>query len=59
MVVLAVKAVKSTGMVENGQISVTVLSAPGNRIFGISAARAPRTDKITHTVGGKGIMIRI
>jgi hypothetical protein len=46
-------------MVEYGQIFVAVLSAPGNRKFGISAARAARADKIAHAVGGKGIMIRI
>lgn len=57
MVVLTVQTIKPAGMIEYGQILITVFSAFGSRISGISAARTSRADKIPHTVGGKGIII--
>jgi hypothetical protein len=57
MVVLTVKTIKPAGMIEYGQILITVFSAFDSRIFGISAARTSRADKVPHTVGRKGIII--
>lgn len=57
MVVLTVQTIKPAGMIEYGQILITVFRAIGSRISGISAARTSRADKIPHTVGGKGIII--
>jgi len=44
-------------MIEYGQILITVFRALDSRISGISAARTSRADKVSHTVGGKGIII--
>ena len=57
MVVLTIQTIKSAGVIEYGQILITVFRAIGSRISGISAARTSRADKIPHTVGGKGIII--
>lgn len=57
MVVLTVQTIKPAGMIEDSQILITVFRAVDSRISGISAARTSRTDKIPHTVGGKGIVI--
>jgi hypothetical protein len=57
MVVLTIQTIKPASMIKYGQILITVFSAFGSRIFGISAARTSRADKVPHTVGGKGIII--
>jgi hypothetical protein len=57
MEVLTVQTIKPAGMIKYGQIFITVFRAFGSRISGISAARTSRADKISHTVGGKGIII--
>ena len=57
MVVLTIQTIKPACMIKYGQILITVFRAFGSRIFGISAARTSRADKISHTVGGKGIII--
>ena len=57
--VLAVEAVKGTGMVKHRQIAVADFRSPGDRILRISAAGTGRADKITHTVGGQRIKIKV
>jgi len=57
MVVLTVKTIKPAGMIKYGQILITVFRAFGSRISGISAACSSRTDKVSHTVSGKGVII--
>jgi len=57
MVVLTVQTIKPAGMIEYGQIPITVFRAFGSGIYRISAARTSRADKVPHTVGGKGIII--
>ncbi len=57
MEVLTVQTIKPAGMIKYGQIFITVFRAFGSRISGISAARTSRADKVSHTVGGKGIII--
>jgi hypothetical protein len=57
VVVLTIQTIKPAGLVEYGQILITVFRAFGSRISGIPAARTSRADKVPHTVGGKGIII--
>lgn len=57
MVVLAVQTIKPAGMIEDSQILITVFRTVDSRISGVPAARTSRTNKIPHTVGGKGIVI--
>jgi hypothetical protein len=58
MVVLTVQTIKSAGMIKYGQILIAVFGTFGSRISGISAARTSGTDKVSHTVGGKSIIIK-
>ena len=57
LMVLAVQAVKGTGMVKNRQIAITDFRSFGNRILGVSAAGTRRADKIAHTVGGQRVKV--
>ncbi len=57
LMVLAVQAVKGTGMVKNCQIAVPDFRSSGNRILGVSAAGTGRTDKIAHTVSGQRVKV--
>lgn len=44
-------------MVEHGQIVVAMFSPFGNSICGVAAARATRTNKVSHAVGWKRVII--
>ena len=57
MVVLTVQTIKPAGIIEYGQILITVFRTFGSRISGITTARTSRAYKVPHTVGGKGIII--
>lgn len=57
MVVLAIKTVKGTRVIEDSQILVSVFRTFQIGIPGIPRARARRTDKISHTIGWKWIMV--
>jgi len=57
MVILAVKTVKRTRMVEDRQIFVSVFRTFQIGITGIPTARARRANKISHTIGWNGIMV--
>jgi len=57
MVILTVQTIKPAGVIEYGQILITVFRAFGSRISGISTARTSRADKVPHTVSGKWIII--
>jgi len=59
MIVLAIKTIEGTGMVENGKISVPILRPIGDGVSGIAAAGSGGTDKIGDTIGGQGIMVVI
>jgi hypothetical protein len=57
LVVLTIEAVEGTGMVEHGQVIVAMFSPFGNSILGVATARAARTNKVSHAVGGKRIIV--
>jgi hypothetical protein len=44
-------------MIKYRQIFIAVFRTFGRRISGISAARTSRANEVSHTVGGKGIII--
>jgi hypothetical protein len=56
-VILTIKAIKGTGIIEDSQIVMAMFRAVGNSILWIATARTTRTNKITHTVCGKGVVI--
>ena len=57
LVVLTIEAVEGTGMVEHGQVVMAMLSPFGDSIRGVATARAARTNKVSHAVGGKRIIV--
>ena len=56
--ILAVKAIEGTGMVENGQVFVAVLCTSGDCIFWETAPGTGGTDKRPDTIGGKRVVIK-
>ncbi len=44
-------------MVKDGQVGVAMLGAFGDSIFGVATACAARTNKISHAVGGKRVVV--
>jgi hypothetical protein len=56
-VVLTIQAVEGTGMVKYGQIVMAMFSPFGDSIRGVTTACAARTNKISHAVGGKGVVV--
>ena len=44
-------------MVEHGQVVMAMLSPFGDSILGVATARAARTNKVSHAVGGKRIIV--
>jgi hypothetical protein len=44
-------------MVKDGQVVMAMLGAFGDSIFGVATACAARTNKISHTVGGKRVVV--
>ena len=57
LVVLTIEAVEGTGMVEHGQVVVAMFSPFGDSIRGVATVRAARTNKVSHAVGGKRIIV--
>ena len=57
LVILTIEAVEGTGMVEHGQVVVAMFSPFGDSIRGVATARAARTNKVSHAVGGKRIIV--
>jgi len=55
--VLAEKAIKGTGLIEDSQILVTILSALGVGKLRVTNPGPAGTDPISHTVGRQGIII--
>jgi hypothetical protein len=55
--ILAEEAIEGTGLIEDGQILVTVFGAPGMGKAGISRSRPSGTDPIGHAVSRKAIII--
>jgi hypothetical protein len=55
--VLAEEAIEGTGLIEDGQILVTVFGAPRIGEAWISRGRSSGTDPISYTVGWKAIII--
>ena len=55
--ILTVQAVERTGMVENGQVVMATLRAAGGSIRGVAAACAAGTNKASHAVGGKRVIV--
>ena len=51
LVVLTVEAIEGAGVVENGQVVMTVLRACGNGILRVTATGTTGTDKTADTVG--------
>jgi hypothetical protein len=56
-VILTVQAVEGTSMVKDGQVVMAMLGAFGDSIFGVATACAARTNKISHAVGGKRVVV--
>jgi hypothetical protein len=44
-------------MVKDGQVVMAMLGAVGDSIFGVATACAARTNKISHAVGGKWVVV--
>jgi hypothetical protein len=44
-------------MVEHGQVVVAMFGAVRGSIFGVTTARAARTNKVSHAVGGKWVIV--
>jgi hypothetical protein len=44
-------------MVEHGQVVVAMLRPFGDSIRGVATARAARTNKVSHAVGGKRVVV--
>jgi len=57
VIILAVKAIKRTGIVKDGQVFITILRPVGNGISRVAGPLTTGTDKIRYTVRGKGIMV--
>jgi transposase len=57
-VILAVKAIEGAGMVENGQVFVTMLRTVGDCIFWVTASGAGWTDKSPDTICRKRVVIK-
>jgi hypothetical protein len=57
MVILAIKTVEGTGMVEDSQVLVSVFRAFYIGIARIPAACACRADKISYAIGWKRIIV--
>jgi hypothetical protein len=55
--ILTIQAVEGTGMVKNGQVVMAMLGAVRGSIFGVATACAARTNKISHAVGGKRVVV--
>jgi hypothetical protein len=55
--ILAEEAIEGTGLIEDGQILVTVFGAPGIGKAWISRGRSSGTDPISYAVGWKAIII--
>jgi hypothetical protein len=58
VVVLAVKTVKGTGMVEDSQVLVSVFWTFCIGITRISTARARRAHKTGHTISWQGVIVK-
>jgi hypothetical protein len=56
-VILTVKTIEGTGMIENSQIVVAMLGSVGYSILGIATPGAAGTDKTSDTVAGQGVII--
>ena len=57
LVVLTIEAVEGTGMVEHGQVVVAMFSPLGDSIRGVATARAASTNKVSHAIGGKRVIV--
>ena len=57
LVILAIKTIKGTGVVEDSQVVVAMLRAAGDGISGEATARTTGTDKISHAVCGQGFVV--
>ena len=57
LVVLTIQTVEGTGMVEHGQVVMAMLRPFKDSIRGVATARAARTNKVSHAVGGKRVII--
>lgn len=57
VIILAVEAIKRTGIVKDGQVFITILRPVGNGMSRVAGPLTTGTDKIRYTVRGKGIMV--
>ena len=57
MVILTIKAVEGTCLIEDGQVLEAILRAFCVSIAWITTACTPRADKVTHAVGWKGVIV--
>jgi hypothetical protein len=56
-VILTIQAVEAKGMVKDGQVVMAMLGAFRDSIFGVATACAAGTNKISHAVGGKRVVV--
>ncbi len=57
MPVLTEQAIKGASLIENSQVLVAIFSSLSIGKLGIASASSTRTDPISYTVGGQGIMV--
>ena len=57
LMILAIKTVKGTGMIKDGQIVAAMFRAFGDGISRVATACTAGTDKISHAVSGEGIIV--
>jgi hypothetical protein len=55
--ILAVQAVERAGVIKNSKIVMPIFGAGGHSVLGVAAAGACWTDKISHAVGRKRVII--
>jgi hypothetical protein len=55
--ILTVQAVERASVIKNSKIVMPILGAGGHSVLGIAATGACWTDKITHAVGRKRVVI--
>ena len=57
LMILAIKTVKGTGMIKDGQVVATMLRAAGDGISGIATTCTAGTSKISYAVCGERIIV--
>lgn len=57
--ILAIETVKGTGMIEDGQIITAIFWPITHSVCGMTSACPGRAYPVCHTVGGKGIIIKV